>query len=66
MTDYIEKYWPVYVAGLLLCFLVLILLGLAREDTARTAYCQDRGMLLVSTPAGERCAPLWALERIVR
>lgn len=65
MTDYI-KYWPLYVAGILLCFLALVLLGLAWEDKARTARCQDRGMLLVSTPAGERCAPLWALERIVR
>jgi hypothetical protein len=66
MTDYIEKYWALYVAGLLLCFLALVLWGLAWQDKARTAYCQDRGMVRVETPAGERCAPLWALERIAR
>ncbi len=26
------------------------------------AYCQERQMLLVDTPAGERCAHVWALE----
>jgi hypothetical protein len=30
------------------------------------AYCQDHQMVLVDTPAGERCAPLWALERTSR
>jgi len=26
------------------------------------AHCQERQMLLVDTPAGERCAHVWALE----
>lgn len=30
------------------------------------AYCQEHLMVLVDTPAGERCAPLWALERTSR
>lgn len=30
------------------------------------AYCQDHQMVLVDTAAGERCAPLWALERTTR
>lgn len=29
-------------------------------------YCQEHLMVLVDTAAGERCAPLWALERTTR
>ena len=30
------------------------------------AYCLDHQLVLVDTAAGERCAPLWALERTTR
>ena len=30
------------------------------------AYCLDHQLVLVDTAAGERCAPLWALERTAR
>jgi hypothetical protein len=51
-----------------------VLLGLllwvgAWQEKARQramAYCQDHQMMLVDTPAGERCAPLWALEKTTR
>jgi len=51
-----------------------IVLGLtlwvcAWEEKARRraeAYCQDHQMVLVDTAGGERCAPLWALERTTR
>lgn len=67
MTDHLEKHLPKYlVSGLVL---VLLLSAVALEERAHKraeAYCQDRGMLVVQTPAGERCAPLWALERPIR
>jgi hypothetical protein len=69
MTDHIEEHWPLYAAGILILVLLLGLWALVWADKARqraTAYCQDRGMVRVETPAGERCAPLWALERIAR
>jgi hypothetical protein len=49
--------------------LVLLLWACAWQEKAHQraeAYCQDRGMLVVQTPAGERCAPLWALQRAIR
>jgi hypothetical protein len=43
----------------------LLLWASAWEEKAHQralAYCQERQMLLVDTPAGERCAHVWALE----
>jgi hypothetical protein len=54
---------------LLLTCLGLLLWASAWQEKAHQrveAYCQDRGMLVVETPAGERCAPLWALQRAIR
>jgi len=59
------------IATIVICTLGVVL-GLllwvcAWEEKARQraeAYCQDHQMVLVDTPAGERCAPLWALENI--
>jgi hypothetical protein len=53
------------VTCLLLTCLGLLLWACAWEEKARQraeAYCQERQMLLVDTPAGERCAHVWALE----
>ena len=50
---------------LLLTCVGLLLWASAWEEKARQraeAYCQERQMLLVDTPAGERCAHVWALE----
>ena len=50
---------------LLLTTLGLMLWACAWEEKARKraeAYCQERLMVLVDTPAGERCAHVWALE----
>jgi hypothetical protein len=53
-----------------LCVVLGLLLWVgAWQEKARQralAYCQDHQMMLVDTPAGERCAPLWALERTTR
>ena len=52
---------------LLLTCLGLLLWACAWEEKARQraeAYCQDHQMVLVDTAAGERCAPVWALENI--
>ena len=59
------------IATIVICTLGVVL-GLllwvcAWEEKAHQraeAYCQDHQMVLVDTPAGERCAPLWALENI--
>jgi hypothetical protein len=50
---------------LLLTCLGLMLWACAWEEKAHQraeAYCQERLMVLVDTPAGERCAHVWALE----
>jgi hypothetical protein len=50
---------------LLLTCVGLLLWASAWEEKAHQraeAYCQERQMLLVDTPAGERCAHVWALE----
>ena len=43
---------------------VLIWVGVWQEKAHQrgVAYCQERQMVLVDTPAGERCAHVWALE----
>ena len=54
---------------LLLTCVGLLLWVCAWEEKARQrakAYCQDHQMVMVDTAAGERCAPLWALERTTR
>ena len=60
---------PLIVICALGVVLVLLLWACAWQEKAHQramAYCQDRGMLVVETPAGERCAPLWALQRAIR
>jgi len=52
-------------AGLVLALLGLLLWGSVWADKAHqraVTYCQERQMVLVDTPAGERCAHVWALE----
>jgi hypothetical protein len=50
---------------LLLTVFGLLLWAETRGEKAHqraVAYCEERQMLLVDTPAGERCAHVWALE----
>ena len=54
---------------LLLTCIALLLWTSAWHHKARQraeAYCLDHQLVLVDTAAGERCAPLWALERTAR
>jgi hypothetical protein len=51
--------------GFIIALLVLLFWAAAWKDKAHhraEAHCQERQMLLVDTPAGERCAHVWALE----
>jgi hypothetical protein len=51
--------------GLVLALLGLLLWADVWEDKAHqraVAHCQERQMVLVDTPAGERCSHVWALE----
>ena len=60
---------PIIVICALGLVLVLLLWACAWQEKAHQrveAYCQDHQMVLVETAAGERCAPLWALERTSR
>ena len=41
-----------------------ILINASIEYQRRVDYCFDRGMVLVDTAAGYRCAPLYSLERV--
>ena len=69
MTDHFEKHFPIYLISALGIVLALLLWTSAWEKKARQraeTYCQEHLMVLVDTPAGERCAPLWALERTTR
>jgi hypothetical protein len=49
---------------LLTCVGLLLWASAWKEKAHQRAvtYCQERQMLLVDTPAGERCAHVWALE----
>ena len=60
---------PIIVICALGVVLVLLFSAVALMEKAHQraeAYCQDHQMVLVETAAGERCAPLWALERTSR
>jgi hypothetical protein len=51
--------------GFILAPIALLFWAAAWKEKAHQralAYCQERQMLLVDTPAGERCAHVWALE----
>jgi hypothetical protein len=66
MNHHLDRYFPFYLFAV-----VAFLLGWAMWDnvtwrkahTLAVTYCQNRNLVLVDTPAGERCAPAWALKR---
>jgi hypothetical protein len=60
MTDGPTLIFTGFIIALLLLFWAAAWKEKAHQRAV--AYCQERQMLLVDTPAGERCAHVWALE----
>ena len=64
MRDHLEDNWGFYAVGLVLVAFIWLLVASLAHTHAQRGYCLDRGMILVETEAGPRCARLDALERI--
>lgn len=64
MRDHFEEYWAFYVFGTLFAILIGAAFNVSAETNRRKAYCYDRGSVLVQTDAGDRCAPLYSLEKV--
>lgn len=54
------------ICGIILALMLWVCAWKEKGRQRAEAYCQDHQMVLVDTAAGERCAPLWALERTTR
>jgi hypothetical protein len=66
MDHHFERYFPFYLCAALAFFFVLAMSAGATGRKAHAlavTHCQENNMVLVDTPAGERCAPAWALKR---
>lgn len=64
MRYHFQDFWPMYLIGFLFIGLMAILINASIEYQRQVDYCFDRGMVLVDTAAGYRCAPLYSLERV--
>lgn len=64
MRDHLSNYWPGYLVAVLLIAFAAIAANASIEEQRRVNYCFDRGMVLVDTGAGKRCAPLYSLEKV--
>ena len=64
MRDHLADYWGFYVFGGLFLALIIVAFNVSAETNRRKAYCYDRGSVLVGTDAGDRCAPLYSLEKV--
>ena len=64
MRAHFSEYWGGYAFTCGLIGIFLLFTGAVSNEKAQTNYCFDRGMVVVKTDAGPRCAPLYSLERI--
>lgn len=63
---HVREWWLGYVL-LGLTVLLICALNAARLSGERSvAFCYDRGMILVDTAAGDRCAPMAPMVRLDR
>ena len=64
MRDHFGNYWFLYVAASLFGLMITIAINANITEQRRINYCFDRGMVLVDTNAGNRCAPINTLQRV--
>lgn len=64
IIKHIESYWPAYGAATCAIGLLVLVFGVVAEGQRRAEVCLDRGMVVVDTSAGGRCAAPDTLERI--
>jgi hypothetical protein len=64
IAEHIKYNWPLY--AVLVCFLgfIILIAVILTEKQRRAEACLDRGMVVVNTSAGGRCAAPNSLERI--
>lgn len=61
MRDHLEEYWPMYAFIGLFALLIAVAFHASELEQRRVNYCFDRGMVLVDTPAGKRCAMIYSM-----
>lgn len=61
MRDHLEDYWGFYLFAAAIAFLLFLLFRAGDLEQRRVNYCFDRGMVLVDTPAGKRCAMIYSM-----
>lgn len=64
MRDHLSDYWPLYIAAALAFIMACFVVTASNAEQANVNACFDRGMVLVDTPAGNRCAPINTLQRV--
>jgi MinD superfamily P-loop ATPase len=64
MRDHLSEYWALYLIGAVFGFLSIAIVNASNNEQQRINYCFDRGMVLVDTPAGKRCAAIHSLEPV--
>ena len=64
MRDHFKDLWPAYVILSLMLTGMFLAVHFGAEEQRRINYCFDRGMVLVDTPAGKRCAAIHSLEPV--
>ena len=64
MREHIRYNWPLYAVLIGIAILVGLLGVVFAEKQRRAEICLDRGMLVVETAAGARCAAPASMERI--
>lgn len=64
MRKHLSFFWPGYVGFALLGILIFMVVSAGNAEQARVNACFDRGMVLVDTPAGKRCAHIHLLEKV--
>lgn len=64
MRDHLSEYWPLYVAFAICAVMICAVISAANAEQARVNACFDRGMVLVDTPAGNRCATIVSLQPV--
>jgi hypothetical protein len=64
MRNHLFEYGLLYAAAALFLLMIGIVISAADAEQTNVNACFDRGMVLVDTPAGNRCAAIHLLEPV--
>lgn len=64
MRDHLSDFWFLYFGGALSAVMICFVISASNAEQARVNACFDRGMVLVDTPAGNRCATIVSLQPV--